>query len=148
MRRIAQILFGLLCLGGFSGCERDRYHVILVVDAKSYRPGMPWSQIREAGFADKTRTGMRAELADGNALQLYRFMHSSGGLMPLDEPTPHFSTPLILEKKITKFVLVLERPGSPPKKRTVDVSAMVPRADKDDPLYARQSYYVLSVDLP
>lgn len=107
------------------GCEADRYTVILAVDAKNYRPSMKWDEIREATFSQPY--AMHISDADGHPIPLFRFMHESRGLMPLDEDPIHISTPIIVEKKYTNFVLTIsQQHGKELKKLRVDVHTLNP----------------------
>ena len=100
--------FCALCLIALIGCDAGRYNVILAVDAKEYHPTMTWAEIRESGF--KKSLGMRVFDANGHPVPLFRFMHESRNIMPLDETEIHFSTPIIVEKKYARIsVVVLDR---------------------------------------
>jgi hypothetical protein len=99
----AKMLF-MLSMFTLAGCDAGKYNVILAIDAKEYRSAMSWEEIREAGFKKKHHT-MRIFDADGKAIPLFRFMHESLGVMPLDEAEIHISTPIIIEKKYETIVL-------------------------------------------
>ena len=112
--------FILLCALFVGGCEIDRYTVVLAVDAKDYRAAMKWTEIREA--ADHEPYGMHVEDAAGHAIPLFRFMHESRSLMPLDENPIQISTPIIIEKKYaTFFVRIIDDHSKELKRLRVDV---------------------------
>jgi len=109
----------MLSLFTLTGCEEGKYNVILAIDAKEYRSTMTWEGIRETGFKKKHYT-MRIFDADGHPIPLYRFMHESRGVMPLDETEIHISTPIIIEKKYgIIFLSVLDHDSEVTKIRVV-----------------------------
>jgi hypothetical protein len=108
----------LLC-----GCESDRHTVILVIDAKDYHPSMKWDEIRKASYSQPYT--MHISGADGHPIPLFRFMHESRSLMPLDEDPIHISTPIIVEKKYATFFLTIsEHHGKELKKLPIDVRTL------------------------
>ena len=94
-------VISMLLLFSFMGCAMEEYNVILVIDAKDYCPQMTWKEIRDN--SDKKPYNLRVMDMDGHAIRLYRFMHESRSIMPLDETEVHISTPIIIEKKYETF---------------------------------------------
>src|SRR5882672_7620607 len=103
-------VFSVLLLLSLFGCEARNYHVMLAVDAREYRPTMTWDEIRNS--TDKKPYGIRLFDVDGHAVPLYRFMHESPGIMPLDETRIHINTPIIIEKKYDTVYLSVFAHGS------------------------------------
>ena len=118
-----KLLLILLSALFLCGCKFDRYTVILVIDAKDYRPSMKWDDIRKA--TDSQPYAMHISDADGQPIPLFRFMHESRDLMPFDEDPIHISTPIIVENKYATFFLTIsEHHGKELKKLRVDVRTL------------------------
>lgn len=118
-----KLLLILLSAASLCGCEIDRYTVILAVDAKDYRPSMKWNEIRKT--SDSQPYAMHISDAEGRAIPLFRFMHESRSLMPLEEDLIHISTPIIVKKEYATFFLTISEPhGKELKKLRVDVRTL------------------------
>jgi hypothetical protein len=132
-----------------SGCDDPRYTIILAIDAKDYRSGMTWSDVRDAGFREsdpypderpKKPFVMLITDVDGKPIPLFRFEHESNEKGRLDENPIHLSTPIIIERKQTELVVLVTGHGREPLRIHVD-SHKLPKI-VDDP-----SFYLLVVDL-
>ena len=112
----------LLFAGLFCSCEIDRHNVILAVAAKDYRAKMKWVDIREAEFNEPYT--MHVMDTTGHPIPLFRYMHDSRQLMPLDEDPIHISTPIIVDKKYSTFILAISDHTKERKRVRVDVDAL------------------------
>jgi len=137
--RMASILVLLSLLFGACGANQWKYNVLLVVSTNEFQPKMTWWEIRELGL--KKDQTMRVLDTDGHPVPLFRFMHSSERIIPLDETEIHISTPIIVEKKYKAVLLSVLDNNQEITRVRVEINRLKPI--KDEP-----KRFVVPIEIP
>ncbi len=117
--------------------------VILLADVAGYRETMTWDEIRELMF--KSPLFVHITDTNGVSVQLHRFAHSTGEILPLDDQPVdrhlvHVSSPIIVDARYAVLKMQIRTKGF----RTNDVVLDMARLKK---IKGESRRYVLPIEL-